>query len=274
MSDKSYLSIKEFANFSQIEMTTLRYWDEIGLLTPAHRNPDNGYRYYSPDQIITVNFIKVLSDLNVRLKTIMAISDNRTPEIIIGLFDDQQAILDMEMHRIRQSYSIIHILQKLIKSGFGVDDTEIAVHELDEMAIILGPPNNYDKDLSFYRAFMSFCDTAKLWRINLNYPIGACYDSIDAFTSRPGLPNCFFSIDPIGSDKIPQAKYLVGYARGGYGEMGDLPSRMTAYAKQHGLVLDGPVFVVYIQDEICLSDPQQYLARVSVAIRKGKGSAD
>ena len=268
MNDKNFLTIKEFASFSQIEMTTLRYWDEIGLLTPAHRNPDNGYRYYSPDQIITVNFIKVLSDLNVRLKTIMAISENRSPETIIGLFDNQQTILDMEMHRIRESYSIIHILQKLIKSGFGIDETEIAVHELDEMAIILGPPNSYDERSSFYRAFMGFCDTAKLWRINLNYPIGACYDDINIFTGRSSLPSRFFSIDPIGTDRMPEGKYLVGYARGRYGEMGDLPGRITAYAEQHSLVLDGPVFVVYIQDEICLSDPQQYLARVSIAIRK------
>jgi len=56
-STKALLSIKEFAEASGLEQSTLRYWDDIGLFSPAHRNPDTSYRYYSPEQIILVNFM-------------------------------------------------------------------------------------------------------------------------------------------------------------------------------------------------------------------------
>jgi len=67
---KNQLTIKEFSELSGIDASTLRYWDEIGLFSPAHRNTENNYRYYAPTQIIAINFITVLSRLNIPLKTI------------------------------------------------------------------------------------------------------------------------------------------------------------------------------------------------------------
>ncbi len=86
---KDSLSVNEFSKLSGIERTTLRYWDEIGLFSPARRDPDNNYRYYSPYQIISVNFVSVLSDFNIPLKTIATERDKRTPESIVSLIERQ-----------------------------------------------------------------------------------------------------------------------------------------------------------------------------------------
>ena len=93
---KNFLTVKEFSRLSGIERTTLRYWDEIGLFSPAKRDPENNYRYYSSDQIIMVNFINVLSDLNIPLKTIGEMSGKRTPESIVRLIEQREKELDME----------------------------------------------------------------------------------------------------------------------------------------------------------------------------------
>ena len=36
-----------FANMNHVTIKTLRYYDEQGLLKPAHVEVENGYRYYS-----------------------------------------------------------------------------------------------------------------------------------------------------------------------------------------------------------------------------------
>jgi len=271
MDVKELLTVKEFSNFSGIEQTTLRYWDEIGLFTPAHRNAENGYRYYSPVQIITVNFIKVMSSLNIPLKTISNIENTRTPESILALLEHQGKRLDMEMRRLRECYSTIHTVADFIKHGLSVTDIdEISVRELDEMPFILGPPNDFEGSDTFYGAFLLFFDAMRKNRVNPNFPMGGYYDDANRFFTNPGRPSHWYSTDPTAFDIRPAGEYLTAYTRGYYGEVSDTPDRIAAYMKEHGLEFDGPLFEHYLLDEICVSDPSQYLACVSVAVKKAR----
>jgi DNA-binding transcriptional MerR regulator len=43
--------IGEFSKIAQVPGSLLRYYDEIGLLEPAHTDPATGYRYYSAKQL-------------------------------------------------------------------------------------------------------------------------------------------------------------------------------------------------------------------------------
>jgi effector-binding domain-containing protein len=48
--------------------------------------------------------------------------------------------------------------------------------------------------------------------------------------------------------------------------MGDLPERMNAYAEENALTVSGPVYTLYLHDEICIKDPSQYLVQICVAV--------
>jgi len=265
---KDFLSVKEFSRLSGIENTTLRYWDDIGLFSPAKRDPENNYRYYAPEQIIAVNFITVMSSLQVPLKMIGEMEGERSPENIVDLIEQQENLLDMEMRRLRESYSIIHTRRDLIKIGMRADVSQITVHGLIERSIILGPPNRFKEGEGFYEPFMLFCKQAKTQRVNLSYPIGGYHESMERFLAKPGEPDYFYSLDPTGSTKRAAGDYMVGYARGYYGEFGDLPERMAAYAEGNGLTCHGPVYTIFLHDEICMKDPFQYLSQLSVAVSK------
>jgi len=288
---KDLLSVKEFSQFSGIEQTTLRYWDDIGLFPPAVRDPHNNYRYYSPEQIVSVNFISVLSDLNIPLKTIGEVEADRTPEKIAQLIEKKEKQLDMEMRRLRENYSIIHARREFINfgikvlEGFNVADgkrlsdkdsapdaeridvTRLAVMEQEEANYILGPRNIFAKDAEFYEPFLNFCNHADELRINLNFPIGGLHEGIDSFVAAPGNPDYFFSWDPTGNRSRPAGNYLVGFAKGYYGQFSDLPTRLQTYAKDHNLQCIGPVYTMYLHDEICMKDPSQYLSQVSVEVK-------
>lgn len=62
--------IGDFSKLSQVSIRMLRHYDQIGLLAPAHVDPDNGYRYYSADQLVTVNRILAMQDLGLTLSQI------------------------------------------------------------------------------------------------------------------------------------------------------------------------------------------------------------
>jgi len=41
---------------------------------------------------------------------------------------------------------------------------------------------------------------------------------------------------------------------------------MVAYAKEHDLVFNGPVYTIYLLDEVSIAKKDQYLAQTCVAV--------
>jgi DNA-binding transcriptional MerR regulator len=62
-------TIKEIADLAGVTNRTLRYYDEIGLLSPADTG-DNGYRYYDQDSLLQMQQILFFRELDVPLKDI------------------------------------------------------------------------------------------------------------------------------------------------------------------------------------------------------------
>jgi hypothetical protein len=91
---------------------------------------------------------------------------------------------------------------------------------------------------------------------------------MDDFINGPSKPMRFFTIDPNGCDRKEEGLYLVGYTRGYYGEVNDLPARMAGYANDNGLIFIGPVYNVYLFDEMSILDKNNYLLQVSAPVRE------
>jgi len=232
------------------------------------RNPENNYRHYSSAQLLALNFVTTLSSLDIPLKTIAELRDERDPENFLELLEKLEKRMDMEMRDLRQRYSIIHARRELIKMGMKIDESSISVMHLDERAMIVWPRNEYKEGDTFLEPLTKHIAETGDYHINLSFPVAGRHDSMDTFLKAPGCPDNFVSIDPIGTYMRKAGDYLVGYTRGYYGDLGDLPERMAKYTQENSLTLTGPVFTMYLHEEISTADPSQYLAKCSVAVTK------
>lgn len=89
--------IGDFSRLSQVPISALRYYDEIGLLKPARIEP-NGYRYYSASQFPRLSRLLALKDLGLSLEQIaLLLNDELTPEQILGMLKLKQAELRQEI---------------------------------------------------------------------------------------------------------------------------------------------------------------------------------
>jgi len=267
---KKLLSVKDFSALTGIEESTLRYWDRIGLFCPALRHEENNYRLYAIEQMVAVNFVTTLSKLKLPLKTIGQARDARDPQKIISLLEQQEFEIDKEMAQLQEIHATIHILRTMYRRGAEAAPGTICVQHFKQMAIIMGPPNAYSNGEQLYNALTEYYRQARHNRVNLSNPIGGYYTSVEQYIENPVLPQCFFSIDTTGCDCLPEGDYLVGYVQGYYGQMGSMPEQLTAYAEENDLTCEGPVYVIYLLDEICVLEPTKYLAQVSVRVRKRK----
>lgn len=62
--------IGDFSRIARVSARLLRFYDEIGLLAPAHADPQTGYRYYTVAQLPQLNRITVLKELGFSLEQI------------------------------------------------------------------------------------------------------------------------------------------------------------------------------------------------------------
>ena len=65
--DGPYFKIGEFAQLMGVSPDALRYFEDRGILVP-HRDPANGYRYYSLQQTPVVDAIQLCIELDIPLK--------------------------------------------------------------------------------------------------------------------------------------------------------------------------------------------------------------
>lgn len=262
---KDYFTIHEFSKISGIETSTLRYWESIGLFSPISRNPENNYRYYSSAQLLALNFVTTLSDLDIPLKEIAGLRNERTPENLLRMLELKEKQLDLQLIKLREQSSIIHARQELIRYGMRVDENEIGVMKRGDMSLILWPRNEYKQDDTFIQPLTGLVGEAEEYGINLSFPVGGYWDDMESFKEKPDKPDHFFSVDPSGKHIRKEGNYLIGFSRGYYGVVGDLPERMMLYADENKITYSGPVYSFYLLEEISTSDPSNYLCQVIVS---------
>lgn len=109
MSDIFY-QIGEFSKISNISTSTLRYYDEIGLLKPSYTNPYSNYRLYSEENLNDVRIIKALKDLDFSLEEIMNFLGNITDEPIknkIDTLEKRKEILEEQIEYLKYIHEIL-----------------------------------------------------------------------------------------------------------------------------------------------------------------------
>jgi DNA-binding transcriptional MerR regulator len=263
-----YLSIGEFARIVGITRDSLRVYDNKGIFSPAARGNglENDYRYYAPMQITTVKMIRVLTKIGVPLNTIREMATDRTPEKLIKLLHKQKEELAGEIRFLKEAHSVIAMFHDFITEGLHAEESEIFVREGPERRIVLGEANEYKYGEGFFGAFARFCAARHTPELNLSYPIGGWFDSMENFLDAPSRPVRFFSHDPNGDETIAGGLYLTGYTQGYYGRTNGLPGRMAEYADRNGLIFTGLVYNTYLLDELSMADPEQYLLQVSASV--------
>jgi DNA-binding transcriptional MerR regulator len=78
--------IGEFAQVAQVSSRQLRFYDQLGLLQPAHTDSRTGYRYYSIRQLPRLNSILALQELGLSLEQIgPLLKDDISPAELRGM---------------------------------------------------------------------------------------------------------------------------------------------------------------------------------------------
>jgi len=261
-------STKDFAKMSRIPKDTLLYYDRIGLLPPEQRG-ENKYRYYSILLLATVNMIRTLQELGMSLEEIKELKDKRSPHLARETLSRQIAKIDEKINGWIRSRKLLLTLIKIINDASNVDENSITIQFLPAEAIVLGGVNDYSRGRDPYDALLSFYNdiSDKYPDTDTNYPVWAVFSGARIKQGDWAGPDRYYFHNPEGHDRKPAALYAIGYTRGGYGQCGDVYSRMLDYIDKNGFEMCGDAYEEYPLNEICIAENNNYLIRVMIVVR-------
>ena len=112
------LKIRDFSRLAEVSMTTLRYYDEIGLLKPTHVDTETGYRFYTMDQLPYLHRILAFKELGLGLTQIAEILDEGiSPEALQGMLRLRQAQIQQKIQAEQEQLARIEARLRFVEQG-------------------------------------------------------------------------------------------------------------------------------------------------------------
>lgn len=272
------LSIGEFSKICEVSTKTLRYYAEIGLMTPDEINPKNGYRYYSIRQLKKMLLINRLKSYHFSLEEIKAIleleTDNPEEKLLLALYDQRSEIqekLNALEYTLQQMSDDISTLEKGIPIMSSLDHIEVQLVETRVMNIL------------YLRRMMSSADYAPGYGEYFN----RLYERIAAEKlTLLGTPLTIYHIlesSPVGYDtefaipvgeKVKETRDLPGglcaksVLKGSYSELTSVYARLREWVESAGYELVNSPYEVYVTDPYRTTVPKDNVTEVYFPVKK------
>lgn len=269
---KNLFTIGEIAELFGVNIRTLRYYDEIGLLRPEITDPENGYRYYSTKQFERLNSIRYLRALGVSLKKISLFFESRDVNVLRQLLREQMNDTDAQ---IEQLFRIRRKLQCRLDCLEDAMDSDIGVIRLQTFPkrpisflrreIFLGddleyPIRELEKSNSFLEASIF------LGKVGLSIARERLLaDQFDAFSSifvlleegDTGKEN---------TDVLAAGDYLTVRLRGIHQDAAPFYQKLFEYMKEHRLSCIGDSVEITLIDSGFTNDTEQYVTELQIPV--------
>lgn len=134
---KTLFTIGEMARLFHMNIRTLRYYDEIGVLKPEYVNEETNYRYYSTVQFERLNTIKYLRALDVPLEKILIFLNEKEVSTIVSIFEEQRERVLKKREQLSRIEKKITNRMEQIEAALTAPYGQVIVKHIPQREIVL-----------------------------------------------------------------------------------------------------------------------------------------
>ena len=257
---KTRVTIGDFSRASHLSVKTLRHYHEVGLLEPSEVDPDNGYRYYSDEQIPLAQVIRRLRGLQMpvaEVKSVLAAPDADARNRLIVEHLDR---LELELAHTREAVGELRDLLQP-KAPPPIE------HHTVEATPAIGIEQTVDRDDIFawwQGALGELHATLRAQSLIATGPAGGLYAS-EIFQHSRRQATVFIpthgTAKPIGrvvALVIPGAELAVTRHRGALSDIDLAYGKLGAYVIKHEISVDGPLRENYLRGITDTANPDEW----------------
>lgn len=264
---EEYISIGELSKITDIPISKIRYYGNIGLLVPALKNEETNYRYYTYNQVIILKIINHMRNIGFSIEEIKEHFEKMSYEHTMKLYENI----------IKKTQSE---LEKLKKMEEELLDSYLKFKKTKELEKKLGVPFLEEREDTMGIRFLGEVSSTKELRKKVK--------SINLFKKEHGLKHrfrgfrakiekwkddIFIREELLGiMDKeefnrdivVPRGRYVAIYDRGVVEEKDSLKIALE-YCKKNGLKIKEEAFVIF-SNSILFKDRNDFLYLLLVEV--------
>ena len=105
--NKALLSIGKMAALNRLSVSTLRLYDEKGLLKPRYIDPETGYRYYSIDQNARLDVIVYMKELGMSLSQIAEALQKEDVSLIEEILSQKNEQIHQQLRQLKAQHDAV-----------------------------------------------------------------------------------------------------------------------------------------------------------------------
>ena len=162
--ENGLLSIGEISKLTGASLRSLRYYEKLGLLTPAHVDPFSAYRYYTFDQAYQVEMIMFCVELDIPLKALTTFTDAEETINFRAFLAQGKAVAQEKLKKIRQGLALIRDLEEKMNLAEQYDLEVVYKRDFAQKHLFVKPCGTSLQDLDLLELFLTPTDLGDMNR--------------------------------------------------------------------------------------------------------------
>ncbi|WP_232374727.1 MerR family transcriptional regulator [Mycolicibacterium mengxianglii] len=241
------LSIGDFSRMTQLSVKALRHYHDVGLVTPVYVDPATGYRYYSQQQIPTVQVVRRLRELDMPVAEVRAVLAAQ-PAQRHSLISEHLRRLEAELAATRGAVESLRALLERPQATTRVE------HRSVPPTPAVGITDTVDRDdlvVWWQGAVAELQATVTSQRLSQTGVLGALF-GFEIFSQDRGEVTAFIPVREapraVGRPQqllVPPAELAVLRHHGPHDDVDLAYSALGDYATRHEISVDGPLREYY-----------------------------
>jgi len=182
--------IRDFSRLTRVSIKTLRHYDRIGLLPPAHVDPRSRYRYYRAGQVTRLQSILALRDLGFSLEHIGALLAGGSRAQTKRLFAARRAVVQQQLELERRRLSQLDATLRELEGRARSKALDVALRTLPAVRVAARRARVANLDAGAERLFEAVEQDAARAGVRASAPPILIYHDRDHRESRADIEAC------------------------------------------------------------------------------------
>ncbi len=273
MDRKGLFSIGEVSKLFHISVSSLRHYENVGLLHPEYTSPDTGYRYYGTEQFEVLNTIRYLRALDMPLAEIEDFLKNKDiSSIEEKLMQQKKIVLEKQQELKRVEQKINHRLNVLSEAQNTPLDTVTLVQLPASRVVWVETPLKIE-DSQDMEAPIRKLDQSKAEAVVFLGKVGLGISSEHLQTAEYQKYDGIFLIlddeDIYDGETMPVEESLCVRLcfRGSHAEAPEQYKKLLDYIKKHQMQIVGFSREITLIDYGITNDPGKFVTEICIPVK-------
>lgn len=144
--------IGDFSKLTNLTVRALHHYEELEILLPEKVDYMTNYRYYSANQLVTVNKIKMLQQIGLSLKDIKDVIQSNDIKLLEYHYKLREAEIQDELEKLKKKQNIVKMFKEKMKEGSSMERYNVELKKIPKRKV-----------MSIRKVVKSYNDEFDLW---------------------------------------------------------------------------------------------------------------